>query len=88
VEDSGVGCPFIEGVRNAWGQTILSTNHHIGILPQTIISVKPLYAWFGHYTLKTMVCQAHFMHKKNIKNQEKLYLFVIKLSKHIRNYPK
>jgi len=50
VEDSGVGSPFIEGVRNPKPQTFLSPNLRSGIISQTLISVKPSYAWFGHYT--------------------------------------
>ena len=47
------------------------------IVSQTIISVKPSYAWFGHYTSKTMVCQAHLCIKKSPKTREKLSIIVM-----------
>ena len=40
-----------------------------GIVSQTFISVKPLYAGFGHHILSCKVCQAHLLHKKISQNQ-------------------
>jgi hypothetical protein len=83
VEDSGVGSAFIEGVRNPKPQTFLSPNLHSGIISQTFISVKPSYAWFGHYSLSCMVCQAHFMHKKSPQTRENFALIVMLFNKTI-----
>jgi len=59
VEDSGVGNAFIDGFVIPNGQTSISPNLYSRILPQTFVSVKPLYAWFGHYIASSMHCQAH-----------------------------
>jgi hypothetical protein len=85
VEDSGVLSAFIEGFVIFDGPNPISPNPNSGIIPQTFISVKPLYAWFGHYIPQTMVCQAHFMHKKISQNQEKLSIIVIKIYKGLIN---
>ena len=86
MEDSGVGSAFIEGVRNAKPQTFLSPNLRSEIIPQTFISVKPSYAWFGHYSLFFMVCQAHFMQKKSPKTRENFARIVIFFYKTIMKY--
>ena len=69
MEDSGEWSAFIEACVLSWGQTFKPPNHHSETIPQTIISVKPSYAGFGHYILSCKVCQAHLLHKKIPRNQ-------------------
>lgn len=54
------------GAKPSYPQTFIAQ-----IVSQTFISVKPSYAGFGHYTLNTMVCQAHFAAKPCNKKTHK-----------------
>jgi len=77
VEDSGDWSAFIEAFVIPNLKPSFPANLRSEIVSQTFISVKPSYAWFGHYSLSCMVCQAHFMQKKSPKTREKLSIIVM-----------
>ena len=72
MEDSGVGSPLPQGVRNVKPKNLPIPNLQT-FVPHMPDIVKPSYPdiRFGHYTCKIVVCQVSCMHEIAHKNLPK-----------------